>query len=366
MATHGQTRRAFLRRAAGVAVSGAGALRQAQAQGGPFAAQRFGQAPAIVTAARARPSSTFGVTAGDVDADRAIVWSRTDRASRLVVEYATTESFKDVRRVVGPAALEVSDFTARIDFVRAAAGSAHLLPGDVSEPARPEGVERADGRHVHDAAGDRATARCHGRLDGGHGWPRLGDRRRRGRHAALRDDAHGGRRCVHPHWRHHLRRCAARGRGQARRRPHVAQPRDAGEEQSRRDARRVPRQSPLQPARRERPALQRVAVAVRASGTTTRCSTTGIRPRCSTGDRPYTRAQRGAAGGAGEACLPGVHADAAGSRRSGTHLPGVSLRPAGRDLRVRHAQLSRAQHRQPPDGARATSRSSWAARRSSG
>ena len=113
MAPNGQTRRAFLRRAAGLAVSGAGTL-----AGGRV----FGQAPAIVTAARARPSSAFGVTAGDVDGDRAIVWSRTDRASRLIVEYATTESFKDVRRIVGPAALEASDFTARVDLSGLPAG----------------------------------------------------------------------------------------------------------------------------------------------------------------------------------------------------------------------------------------------------
>src|SRR6478672_1215409 len=77
---------------------------------------RFAQAPAIVTADGARPSTAFGATAGDVDGRRAIVWSRTDRASRLVVEYSTTESFRDVSRVVGPAALEATDFTARVDL----------------------------------------------------------------------------------------------------------------------------------------------------------------------------------------------------------------------------------------------------------
>jgi hypothetical protein len=51
-----------------------------------------------------------------VDVGRAIVWSRTDRPSRLIVEYATTEAFKDPRRVVGPAALEATDFTARVDL----------------------------------------------------------------------------------------------------------------------------------------------------------------------------------------------------------------------------------------------------------
>ena len=82
MAIDRQTRRTFLRRAAGLAASGAGAIVGGrrlpdaailrQAQGGPL----FGQAPAIVTAANARPSVAFGVTAGDVDVDRAIVWSR--------------------------------------------------------------------------------------------------------------------------------------------------------------------------------------------------------------------------------------------------------------------------------------------------
>jgi alkaline phosphatase D len=134
MAPHGQTRRAFLRRAARLAASGAGTL---------AAAPLFAQAPAIVTARSARPSSAFGVTAGDVDGDRAIVWSRTDRAARFVVEYATTESFKDVRRVVGPAALDASDFTARVDlsglpsgqriFYRATFQSLHDL-GVSSEP----------------------------------------------------------------------------------------------------------------------------------------------------------------------------------------------------------------------------------------
>lgn len=97
------TRRRFIR------IAGAAAC-------GAAARPLFGQAPAIVTPEAARPSAAFGATAGDVDAGRAIVWSRTDRPSRLVVEYATTESFTNPHRIVGPAALEATDFTARIDL----------------------------------------------------------------------------------------------------------------------------------------------------------------------------------------------------------------------------------------------------------
>jgi alkaline phosphatase D len=102
MESSGFDRRAFLR-AAGTALLSTTRF-------------RFGQAPAIATSERARPSIAFGATAGDVDGNRAIVWSRTDRPARLVVEYSTTESFRDVKRLVGPAALEATDFTARVDL----------------------------------------------------------------------------------------------------------------------------------------------------------------------------------------------------------------------------------------------------------
>jgi alkaline phosphatase D len=107
MSTGRLDRRTFLRRTAAVALSGA-ALGNGR--------QAFGQAPAIITAEGARPSVEHGVTAGDVDGDRAIIWSRTDRPARLVVEYSTAGSFAEMSRVVGPAALETSDFTARVDL----------------------------------------------------------------------------------------------------------------------------------------------------------------------------------------------------------------------------------------------------------
>ncbi len=63
-----------------------------------------------------RPQLPFGVASGDVTSNAGMVWSRTDRPSRMIVEYATNEAFRDARRVVGPAALEPTDFTARVDL----------------------------------------------------------------------------------------------------------------------------------------------------------------------------------------------------------------------------------------------------------
>ncbi len=52
--------------------------------------------------------------AGDVSGRRAIVWSRTDRPARMVVEWSTRESFADPSRIVGPAARPETGFTARV------------------------------------------------------------------------------------------------------------------------------------------------------------------------------------------------------------------------------------------------------------
>src|SRR5262245_48391997 len=69
-----------------------------------------------------RPAMPCGVASGDVSADGAVVWSKTDRPARMVVEYATTDSFRDARKIIGRAALDVSDYTARVVLTDLAPG----------------------------------------------------------------------------------------------------------------------------------------------------------------------------------------------------------------------------------------------------
>jgi alkaline phosphatase D len=72
-----------------------------------------GRAPAIIQSAGSLPAMPQGVAAGAAGPDRFVIWSRCDRPARMIVEYATTDRFADVRRIIGPAALEASDFTAK-------------------------------------------------------------------------------------------------------------------------------------------------------------------------------------------------------------------------------------------------------------
>jgi alkaline phosphatase D len=73
-----------------------------------------GVARPYLSRAADRPHITHGIQSGDVSADGAIVWARADRASRMIVEASTTESFRDIIRVVSADALPDSDFTAKI------------------------------------------------------------------------------------------------------------------------------------------------------------------------------------------------------------------------------------------------------------
>ncbi len=134
MAMHPSTtdRRRFIQ--LGSAALGAAALpRWAAAQG----------APAIVPLDSSRPIAAQGLQLGDPAGDSLLVWSRSDRASRMIVEWSLEPQFAQATRIVGPYAIEASDYTARQDitglpaerevFVRVSFESLHNARA-VSEP----------------------------------------------------------------------------------------------------------------------------------------------------------------------------------------------------------------------------------------
>ncbi|MEU4657103.1 alkaline phosphatase D family protein [Streptomyces sp. NPDC023723] len=69
----------------------------------------LGAAPAF--ARSGRPGAGWGVQAGDVTADSGLVWVRSDRPARMIVETSATESFRNPRRWQGPLLGSGTDFT---------------------------------------------------------------------------------------------------------------------------------------------------------------------------------------------------------------------------------------------------------------
>ncbi|MFJ3234171.1 alkaline phosphatase D family protein [Streptomyces sp. NPDC086787] len=69
----------------------------------------LGAAPAF--ARSGRPSAGWGVQAGDVTSDSGLVWVRSDRPARMIVETSATESFRSPHRLHGPLLGADTDFT---------------------------------------------------------------------------------------------------------------------------------------------------------------------------------------------------------------------------------------------------------------
>ena len=88
---------------------------------------------------RDRPVLTHGVQSGDVTRDGAVVWTRADRPSRMLVEVATNPSFRHARLVRGPLLTPDTDGTGKLRL--------HHLPAgrEVHYRVRAEDV---DGRTV--------------------------------------------------------------------------------------------------------------------------------------------------------------------------------------------------------------------------
>jgi alkaline phosphatase D len=63
-----------------------------------------------------QPTAPWGIQIGDVFADRALIWSRADRAARMSVEWSLDERFRRAQRVDGPNASAATDFTGRVDL----------------------------------------------------------------------------------------------------------------------------------------------------------------------------------------------------------------------------------------------------------
>ena len=107
-------------------------------------------APALAVAQGGRPNLPYGLQLGDTtlvpngrrgfqrddsfDFDdlgrsggggvqaRSVVWARSDRPARMLLEWDTTDRFANARRIIGPHALQATDFTARIDLTELPSG----------------------------------------------------------------------------------------------------------------------------------------------------------------------------------------------------------------------------------------------------
>ncbi|MEH0553398.1 alkaline phosphatase D family protein [Streptomyces sp. B21-101] len=96
-----------------------------------------GTAPAL--ALSGRPRAAWGVQSGDVTSHSGLVWVRSDRPARMIVETAATESFRGARRLHGPLLGAGTDFTGTVRLHGLPAGEQihyRVLLADPDDPRR--------------------------------------------------------------------------------------------------------------------------------------------------------------------------------------------------------------------------------------
>src|SRR5262245_26839285 len=80
-------------------------------------------APAIIAADSERPQALQGLHFGDPSNGSVVVWRRSDRPARMLVDWSYDEQFAEAQRIVGPHALDTTAFTARQALEALEAGS---------------------------------------------------------------------------------------------------------------------------------------------------------------------------------------------------------------------------------------------------
>ena len=211
-----------------------------------------------------RPVITHGIQSGDVSIDSGVVWARADRPARMLVEIATTDSFKTIRRAVFVDALPETDFTAKALIEGLPAGQDIFYRIRFQDLASPTIVgEPVIGRFRTAPADRRSVSFVWSGDTAGQGWGI--------------DEARGGMRTYATMLRNRPDFFIHCGDTIYADGPIAAEQKlpdgrvwrnVVTEEKSKvgRDARRVPRQLQIQSARRERARLQRRGADLRAVG----------------------------------------------------------------------------------------------------
>jgi alkaline phosphatase D len=90
---------------------------QTAGRSGLFAALSLALGACIAQADIAPPVMEQGIQIGDLAPGKAVIWSRSDKPARMIVQYSLKSDFSRSTVVRGPHALEGTDFTARQDLV---------------------------------------------------------------------------------------------------------------------------------------------------------------------------------------------------------------------------------------------------------
>mgnify|MGYP000753317491 CR=1 FL=1 len=112
-------------------------------------------APAQVVSDNLRPQITSGIATGDITAEQALIWSKTDRPAQLLVDLATNEQFRDARTIQGPIAQASSDYTAKLNLSDLQAGQQYFYRVRFQDPKDARNVSEPQVGRFRSSPADR-------------------------------------------------------------------------------------------------------------------------------------------------------------------------------------------------------------------
>ncbi len=117
-----------------------------------------------------RPLLTHGLQSGDVGTDSGVVWARSDRPARAIIEWATTESFSNLQGVFADA-LPETDGTVKVALTGLPAGQDIFYRVRLQDIAAPTIVGPTQvGRFRTAPADRRSVSFCWSGDTAGQGW----------------------------------------------------------------------------------------------------------------------------------------------------------------------------------------------------
>ena len=268
-----------------------------------------------------RPAVTHGVQSGDVSTNSGIVWARTDRPARMLVEAATTDSFKTIHSAVSVDAFPESDFTAKALLEGLPSGQDVFYRIRFQDHSFPDVLGEPQVGHFRTAPSDLRSISFAWSGDTA-GWgidEARGGMRTYATMARSRPDffIHSGD--------HIYADCPIPDAARASQRRDLEERRHRGEIPRRPDACGLPRQLQVQPARPQPARVQRRGPDVRAMGRSR--GHQRLVPGGAAAPRRLRRQQHPEARRARLPRLPRVHADAPDASRSRPHLSRIPYGP---------------------------------------
>ncbi|MDZ4719428.1 MAG: alkaline phosphatase D family protein [Roseiflexaceae bacterium] len=128
-------------------------------------------APAQVVSDNLRPQITSGIATGDITAEQALIWSKTDRPAQLLVDLATNEQFRDARTIQGPIAQASSDYTAKLNLSDLQAGQQYFYRVRFQDPKDARNVSEPQVGRFRSSPADRRNISFVWSADtAGQGW----------------------------------------------------------------------------------------------------------------------------------------------------------------------------------------------------